>query len=128
MVLALFKYLSLIRWRWRQSTRSLRQFDPPHRSGDRVDVGAMQEVGHLSLAMEASLIGYLVSGIFISVFYYPSFWILSAFVVALRKAALNGAEHRHQALSPATARGTLLRPAALETRREASRSHAAAWL
>jgi len=35
-------------------------------------------------AMQASLIAYLVSSIFISTFYYPSFWIMIGFVVALR--------------------------------------------
>lgn len=44
------------------------------------------KVFYLTLAMEASLIAYLVTGIFISVLYYPNFWILMAFVVALRKA------------------------------------------
>ncbi|PWT72929.1 MAG: hypothetical protein C5B60_08850 [Chloroflexi bacterium] len=35
-------------------------------------------------ALQASLIGYLVCSIFISTFYYPSFWIVMGFVVALR--------------------------------------------
>ena len=35
-------------------------------------------------AMQASLIAYLVSSIFISTLYYPSFWIMMGFVVALR--------------------------------------------
>ena len=35
-------------------------------------------------AMQASLIGYLVTSIFISTLYYPSFWIMMGFVVALR--------------------------------------------
>jgi O-antigen ligase len=47
---------------------------------------------YLSLAMEASLIGYLVSGFFISVLYYPSFWILMGFVLALRKVVSKGYE------------------------------------
>lgn len=41
----------------------------------------------LSLAMGGSLIGFLTAGIFISILYYPSFWVLMGFVVALRKLA-----------------------------------------
>lgn len=41
---------------------------------------------YLTLALGGSLVGYLVSGTFISVLYYPSFWFLIAFSVALRKA------------------------------------------
>jgi len=35
-------------------------------------------------AMQASFIGYLVTSIFISTLYYPSFWVMMGFVVALR--------------------------------------------
>jgi O-antigen ligase len=35
-------------------------------------------------AMQASLIGYLVSSIFVSTLYYPSFWVMMGFIVALR--------------------------------------------
>jgi len=34
--------------------------------------------------MEGSLIGFIVSGVFISTLWYPSLWIMIAFVVALR--------------------------------------------
>lgn len=40
---------------------------------------------YLTLALSGSLVGFLVSGTFISVLYYPSFWILIAFSLALRK-------------------------------------------
>jgi O-antigen ligase len=36
-------------------------------------------------AMEASLWGFLISSIFISTLYYPSFWVMMGFVVALRR-------------------------------------------
>jgi O-Antigen ligase len=39
-------------------------------------------------AMEASMIGYLVSSVFISTLYYPSFWVLMAFSIALRNVIL----------------------------------------
>ena len=38
-------------------------------------------------AIEASLIGYLVSGYFISVLYYPNFWVLMAFAATIRNIA-----------------------------------------
>jgi len=38
----------------------------------------------LVFSLEASLIGYLVSGIFISVLYYPNFWLLMAFTLCFR--------------------------------------------
>jgi hypothetical protein len=34
--------------------------------------------------MEGSLIGYIVSSVFVSTLWYPSMWIMIAFVVALR--------------------------------------------
>jgi len=39
---------------------------------------------HLARAMEGSLIGFIVSGFFISTLWYPALWIMLAFVVALR--------------------------------------------
>lgn len=39
---------------------------------------------YLARAMEGSLIGFIVSGVFISILWYPSLWIMVAFVVALR--------------------------------------------
>lgn len=46
-----------------------------------------EKVFYLSCALEASLVGFLVSGIFISVLYYPNFWILMGFVVSLKSVA-----------------------------------------
>jgi hypothetical protein len=40
------------------------------------------------LALEGSIIGFLVSSIFISTLYYPVFWLLAGFVLALRKAVV----------------------------------------
>jgi O-antigen ligase len=34
-------------------------------------------------ALEAAMIGYLVSSVFISTLYYPTFWVITAFIVAL---------------------------------------------
>lgn len=44
-----------------------------------------KKVYYLALALEASLIGFLVSSVFISTLYYPNFWLLCAFIVALKK-------------------------------------------
>ena len=40
---------------------------------------------YAALALEASLIGFLVSSVFISTLYYPSFWLLCAFIISLKK-------------------------------------------
>ena len=39
---------------------------------------------YLARAMEGSLIGFIVSGVFISTLWYPSLWVMMALVVALR--------------------------------------------
>jgi O-antigen ligase len=39
----------------------------------------------LALALEGALVSYIVSGAFISVLYYPNFWVLMGFIVSLRK-------------------------------------------
>jgi O-antigen ligase len=41
----------------------------------------------LSGALEAAMVGYLVSSVFIATLYYPTIWILTGFVVALGKTA-----------------------------------------
>ena len=69
-----------------RNTRSIRHAAPPRRPFDRLQSRASDDPYYLGLAMEASLVGYLVSGVFISVLYYPSFWVLLAFVVGLRNA------------------------------------------
>lgn len=49
------------------------------------------EMGLLARAMLVSLLGFLVAGAFISVLYYPHFWYLLGFVIALRTAVLGNA-------------------------------------
>jgi len=44
-----------------------------------------KKIYYQALALEASIIGFLVSSVFISTLYYPNFWLLCAFVVALKK-------------------------------------------
>jgi O-antigen ligase len=39
---------------------------------------------YLARAMEGSLIGFIISSVFISTLWYPSLWVMIAFVVALR--------------------------------------------
>jgi len=52
---------------------------------------------YIALALEGSLITYLVSSAFISTFYYPNFWILMAFILSLKKIVSADADR----LSPA---------------------------
>jgi hypothetical protein len=40
----------------------------------------------LSRAADVSLVGFLVTGAFITVLYYPHYWLLAAFSVALQRA------------------------------------------
>jgi O-antigen ligase len=40
---------------------------------------------HLALAMEGSLVSFLVTSAFISTLYYPNFWVMMGFVMALRR-------------------------------------------
>ena len=44
---------------------------------------------NLTLAIEASIVGYLACGIFISVLYYPSIWFLIGFAVSAKNAFYN---------------------------------------
>lgn len=49
----------------------------------------------VATALEASLVGYLASGVFISILYYPNFWLLMGFSLSLhrileRRNALDG--------------------------------------
>ncbi len=45
---------------------------------------------YLARAMEGSLIGFIVSSVFISTLWYPSMWIMMGFVVALRNISEDG--------------------------------------
>lgn len=40
---------------------------------------------HIALALEGSLISYLVSSSFISTLYYPNLWILMGFIMSLKR-------------------------------------------
>jgi hypothetical protein len=54
---------------------------------------------YLARAMEGSLIGFIVTGVFISVLWYPALWIMTALVVALR----NISETQSEGVIPAAA-------------------------
>ena len=57
---------------------------------DWIDVATrLNKLKFISYAVSGSLFGYLVSGIFISVLYYPHFWILCALPIALNNVAIN---------------------------------------
>lgn len=59
------------------------------------DVQKRNRVGSalfLARAIEAGFIGYLVASIFVSTLYYPTFWVLMAFSVALRNCVANEVE------------------------------------
>ena len=50
---------------------------------------------YIARAMEGSLIGYIVSSVFISTLWYPALWIMIAFVVALRNISETQSEGAH---------------------------------
>jgi len=52
---------------------------------------------YLARAMEGSLIGFIVSGVFISTLWYPSLWIMTALVVALRNISETQSGEEHSA-------------------------------
>lgn len=61
-----------------------------------------KKVYYLALALEASLIGFFVSSLFISTLYYPNFWLLCAFIVALKKIVVNSEGVGNRILSKKT--------------------------
>jgi O-antigen ligase len=69
---------------------------PPDRGMGTLALADRVRLFHLSLAIEASLIAYLVAGIFHTALYHPNFWTLTAFGVALkgitRRARAHGAD------------------------------------
>ena len=75
MLLQCYKDLKFVRRRFTPASRQKRV--QTVRPGE--DVRA-----YLARAMEGSLIGFIVSGVFISTLWYPSLWIMMALVVALR--------------------------------------------
>ena len=76
MLVRCYKDLKLVRARFAPPDSRLRHAQEV-RPGE--DVRA-----YLARAMEGSLIGFIVSGVFISTLWYPSLWIMMALVVALR--------------------------------------------
>lgn len=47
-----------------------------------------EQAKYFNLAIAAAVVAYLITGTFISVLYYPSFWLLLAFGIALRNAVI----------------------------------------
>jgi O-antigen ligase len=82
-------------------------------------VAPMQERGRFLRTMahgiDAALVGFLVSGSFVTVLYYPYFWINLAMTVALHNAAINamattGPSHTPRGPAPAFRRSVQMRP------------------
>jgi O-antigen ligase len=55
---------------------------------EQLSQGETERLFYLAHATEASLIGFLVAGVFNTVLYYPNVWALAAFVTALKRIAL----------------------------------------
>jgi O-antigen ligase len=70
------------------TARNLKLLKSLRNPGAEVDEEPRQrEVRFLALGLEGSLVAFLASGVFISTLYYPNFWILTGFIVALRNMA-----------------------------------------
>lgn len=54
------------------------------------DAGTMH-YRHLATGLDGALLGYLASGFFVTVFFYPYFWVNLAFTVALYNVVVRGA-------------------------------------
>ena len=52
-------------------------------------LGGNKFVSYMAHGLDGALVGYLVSGFFVTVLYYPYFWINLAMTVALNKVARN---------------------------------------
>jgi O-Antigen ligase len=79
-----------------------RKFTPP---GSRQKHGQIVQAGedirmYLARAMEGSIIGFIVSGIFVSIMWYPALWIMMALVVALRNISETQSEGAPPAAAP----------------------------
>ena len=79
-----------------RNTRRVRRAERPimdtamsEELGDALADSRRDQLYGFSLAADGSLIAYLVGGIFNTVLYYPSFWLLTAFVIVLRTIAWN---------------------------------------
>jgi probable O-glycosylation ligase (exosortase A-associated) len=73
---------------------------------DKSDTRWLQDTPELPLlarAMVVSLVGFAVTGAFISVLYYPHFWVLVGFVLALQGAVAKQRARYRPAPTPATA-------------------------
>lgn len=80
MILRCFLDLRMIRKTFapvKAHLKPLQRHGQPMRPGEDMRV-------YLARAMEGSLIGFIVSGVFISILWYPPLWIMMGFVVALR--------------------------------------------
>jgi hypothetical protein len=76
MLFQCYKDLKLVRTRFAPA-------ESRQKHGQTIQAGEDMRV-YLARAMEGSIIGFIVSGVFISVLWYPPLWIMIAFVVALR--------------------------------------------
>ena len=93
MLFGCYRDLKLIRSRFAPPDSSLKHGQVV-RPGEDVRI-------YLARAMEGSLIGYIVSSIFISTLWYPSLWVMVAFVVALRNISeVEGGEKVSAAIQP----------------------------
>lgn len=82
-------FVSMLYLTWRDLVLIYRSYRCRAKEGMELDrINDLKKAYFYARAMQASLIGYLVCSVFISTLYYPSFWVMMAFVVALRNAVI----------------------------------------
>lgn len=115
MLLQCYKDLKLVRTGFAPA-ESRRKHGQTVQAGEDVRV-------YLARAMEGSLIGFIVSGVFISILWYPSLWIMIAFIVALRNISEVESGVRQDAVRPRYQMGAPLPKLGGKTISHLSREH-----
>jgi len=73
-------YAGIVIAGWRDRARIRKRYRTiQQRAGPSPELSQLRTLYYLTLALDASLITFLVTGAFISVLYYPHFWLLTAF-------------------------------------------------
>ncbi|MEQ1654312.1 MAG: O-antigen ligase family protein [Nitrospira sp.] len=63
------------------------------RSAGGEGVSRLRDATLVALGIEGALLGYLITSVFISTLYYPTFWTLMAFSLVIRKVFINSSDN-----------------------------------
>lgn len=82
---AVFLLILLSAWKERKKIRSYYKKSVFKTNLSNSGQEKLRMIYYMTMAVDASLMAYLVTGAFITVLYYPHFWLLTAFSVVLKK-------------------------------------------